>query len=99
MNKKPHFPASPEEEAHLSKTQLKKNALYLQKMGLFLMKHPKKAQKLSLPPSLQDAVHSAQSIGSMGAQKRHMKYLGKLLRELPDEELHQLLSEFDQLQK
>lgn len=65
-----------------SKTQLKKKMLALQELGKNLTKLP--ADKLNTIPlndTLREAIEQAHQIYKRGAIKRHMQYIGRLMRE------------------
>ena len=68
-----------------SKSQLKREMLELQDLGVELVKlPPAQLTTLELPEKLLDAVELARRISSHGAQKRQRQYIGGLLAKLDD---------------
>ncbi len=66
-----------------SKTQKKKEATALQVLGEKLVKLPaKQLEKIDLPEDVYDAVRFARTIRKYGALKRHMRYIGTLMRKI-----------------
>jgi len=64
-----------------SKTQKKKEALSLQKLGEQLVKLSNELlDDIKLPPEIYDAVMSARKLKSHGALRRQMQYIGTLMR-------------------
>ena len=64
-----------------SKSQLKRDSHLLQKMGQELVDMPEgMLQKFDLPENLQEAVHEARRLKSREAKRRHLQYIGKLMR-------------------
>ena len=76
----------------LSRTQKKKAAQALQKMGEQLV-HLSDAQfdALSLPQELLEAVAMARKITSHEARRRQLQYIGRLMREMDPDEVEQAL--------
>ena len=67
------------------KSQLKREMLELQDLGVELVKlPPAQLTTLELPEKLLDAVELARRISSHGAQKRQRQYIGGLLAKLDD---------------
>jgi ribosome-associated protein len=84
------------EEADLpegpSKSQLKREMLELQELGVELVKlPPDQLATLELPEKLVDAIELARRITSHGAQKRQRQYIGGLLRDLDVQPIRALL--------
>ena len=79
-----------------SKTQVKKEMLDLQDLGRQLVKLPKtQRNQLPLDDSLQDAMLLADKIANKHeAFKRHIQYIGKLLREADLDAIQQKLDFF-----
>jgi len=78
-----------------SKTQKKKDALSLQKLGERLVGLSNDLiNEIHLPPDLHDAVMDAKTIKKHGALKRQMQYIGSLMRKCDpgpiEEALHNL---------
>jgi len=64
-----------------SKSQLKRDSHTLQKMGQELVDMPEgMLQKFDLPENLQEAVYEARRLKSREAKRRHLQYIGKLMR-------------------
>ena len=64
-----------------SKSQLKRDSHTLQKMGQQLVDMPEgMLQKFNLPENLQEAVYEARRLKSREAKRRHLQYIGKLMR-------------------
>ena len=64
-----------------SKSQLKRNSHALQEMGKQLVEMPEgKLQKFDLPENLKDAISEARRSKSREAKRRHLQYIGKLMR-------------------
>jgi len=76
----------------LSRTQKKKAAQALQKMGERLI-HLSDAQfgALSLPKDLLEAVALARKISSHEARRRQMQYIGRLMREMDAAQVEEAL--------
>ena len=84
----------PDIESRISKSQRKRDALDLQKLGeeLLLLKE-EQLQRLGLPAILQDAIHAAQKIHQRGGRKRQLQYIGKLMRQTDAEPIRQALAD------
>jgi ribosome-associated protein len=68
-----------------NKSQLKREMLELQDLGVELVKlPPAQLAELDLPEKLADAIALARRITSHGAQKRQRQYIGGLLSKLDD---------------
>ena len=81
--------ASPDTENQLrpSRSEKKRQALALQELGEALTHlTPAELAKLNLPPALFTAIADLTSITSREARRRHNQYIGRLMRELNDEE-------------
>jgi ribosome-associated protein len=64
-----------------SKSQLKRDSQALQDMGSQLVDMPEgKLQKFDLPENLRDAIYEARRLKSREAKRRHLQYIGKLMR-------------------
>ena len=80
-----------------SKTRLKKDADALQQLGTDLLDLPEGDwMKLALPDALIDALHEAKRIHSRGALKRQRQFIGRLMRDVDPEPIHQ---HFEQLRQ
>lgn len=86
----------PESEKSLpdphSKTQRKNEMLELQKLGKTLIDLPaSQLAKISLPETLLDAIHLAHTLKSNEAIRRHLQYIGKLMRDIDAEPIRDAL--------
>jgi ribosome-associated protein len=69
-----------------SKSQLKRDAHALQKLGTALIEVPESDwQALQLPEALVKALHDARHMPSHGAHKRQLQLIGKLMRDVDPE--------------
>ena len=69
-------------EEETSKSQKKRDAEALKKIGVALIDlSPAKLSTLPLPDNLYKAIIDAKSIKSHGARRRHVQFIGKLMRE------------------
>ncbi len=83
-----HSPDSP------SRSQEKREAEALQKLGERLIKLPKKLlDLLPLPENLRDAIEHARHITRHGALKRQRQYVGRLMRNIDPEPVRTKLDE------
>lgn len=88
MDLNDHTPDSP------SRSQEKREAESLQKLGERLIKLPKKQlDLLPLPENLRDAIEHARHITSHGALKRQRQYVGRLMRDIDPQPLRTKLDE------
>lgn len=91
-----------EDDNFVSKTRLKEAALELTDLGDEIIELPaERLKKLAalLPERVLDAVKDARKITAHGARKRQMLFVGKLMRELGDEEVQAIrhaMSTFNQ---
>ncbi|WP_415882019.1 ribosome biogenesis factor YjgA [Neptuniibacter sp. QD34_54] len=84
------------EEEWLSKTDVKKQMHALQDLGAKLTKlNKEQLDKLSLDDRLRSAIDEFHRIKSNGAQKRHLQFIGKLLRTEDSEEIEQAIGLFE----
>lgn len=95
------FDSTHEEEITLSKTKRKKEMIQLQALGEQLLTLKKQQlSKLSLPEQLSDALALAKRIPKKEAFRRHLQYIGRLMRQVDEETLSQikrLLQKLDRL--
>lgn len=84
----------PDEASPVSKSQRKRDALDLQKLGeeLLVLKE-EQLQRLGLPASLQDAIRAAQKIHQRGGRKRQLQYIGKLMRQIDAEPIRDAMAQ------
>lgn len=80
-----------------SKTQKKKEALELQKMGEKLVTlSDEQIENIDLPAELSDAVKFIKTIKSHGARKRQMQRIGTLMRKIDPGPIQETLEEIDE---
>ena len=64
-----------------SKSQLKRESHALQELGKELVKMPEgKLQQFDLPEPLKLAIYEARKLKNREAKRRHLQYIGKLMR-------------------
>ncbi|MEE4378970.1 MAG: ribosome biogenesis factor YjgA [Candidatus Competibacteraceae bacterium] len=69
-----------------SKSQLKREATALQKLGEQLTTlTPVQLEKIPLPVELREAIHAAQQMRRHGARRRQLQFIGKLMRRIDTE--------------
>jgi ribosome-associated protein len=79
-----------------SKTQVKKEAEALQRLGEELIKLPRqKLARIDIPEELRKAVKDAQNIKSHVAQRRQRQFIGTLMRGIDPEPVHNALLQID----
>ncbi len=77
----------------LSRTQKKKAAQALQKLGeQLVLLSDAQFDALSLPPELLEAVAMARKITSHEARRRQLQYIGRLMREMDPADVEQALA-------
>lgn len=75
-------------DVEASKTDLKKHSEHLQQLGAALSAWPLgRLQPLALPEKLLDALAEAKRLSHFEAKRRHLQYIGKLMRQLDDDTL------------
>ena len=85
--------AEPPEEEYISKTQVKKDMLVLQKLGERLTgMSPAVIRKMDLPEAVKIAAIDAKPL-KRNAFRRQIRMLGSLLREVDSEEFRQMVNE------
>jgi len=83
-----------------SRSQEKREAEALQKLGEQLIMLPKKQlDLLPLPENLRDAIEHARGITSHGALKRQRQYVGRLMRDIDPQPLRSKLDELNSADK
>lgn len=90
--KEPHFPDELDsaEEDEKSKSQAKREAHELLALGAELVKLPKEQfAKIELPETLHDAIVEGRRITQHGAHKRHLQFIGKLMRNVDAEHIQE----------
>lgn len=75
-----------EEELGPSRSQLKRDAEALQKLGTELVKlNQQQLDSVEMPENLRDAINEAQRLTSHGGLRRQMQYIGKIMRNVDAE--------------
>ncbi|MDA8735675.1 DUF615 domain-containing protein, partial [Porticoccaceae bacterium] len=75
--------SGPQEYDGPSKSQLKRDSQALQNMGKKLVEMPSgQLEKFNLPEALEQAIQEARRLKSREAKRRHLQYIGKLMRTL-----------------
>lgn len=83
-------------EERPSKSELKRQMHALQALGEQLVELKRdQLARMELPEELRDAVEFAHRITSRGARRRHMQYLGKLMRQVDADAVRAALSRID----
>ncbi len=78
-----------------SKSQLKRDAENLQKLGSDLVNLPISVlNKFPLPEDLFDAIKLAQSIKKNGALKRQLQFIGKLMRQIDTQNIKEMYDNY-----
>lgn len=79
-----------EEHEEKSKSQIKREMHELLALGAELLKLPKEQfAKIELPETLHDAIIEGRRITQHGAHKRHLQYIGKLMRNVDAEHIRE----------
>ena len=79
-----------------SKSQLKRDSHALQAMGKELVEMPEgKLQKFNLPDALKEAIYEARNLKNREAKRRHLQYIGKLMRISDIDEIQITLDKMD----
>jgi ribosome-associated protein len=87
-----------EDDAGPSKSQLKRESNALQALGEQLTKlSPATLEKCALPGNLQAAIEEFHRIppGKHGALRRHTQFIGRLMREVPEDILDNIRQQLD----
>ena len=81
-----------------SKSQLKRDSTELQKIGQQLTEATEALlKKCELPDNLHRAIHEYNNLPNRhGAKRRQLQFIGKLMRELTDEEIERILRQTNQ---
>lgn len=90
--KKNHLPddSSLVEDDEKSKSQVKREAHELLDLGAELLNLPKEQfTKIDLPETLHDAILEGHRITQHGARKRHLQYIGKIMRNVDAEHIRE----------
>ena len=76
-----------------SKSQRKREALALQKLGETLVTlKPAQLVQIPMPDELREAVLAAQGMPQRGAHKRQLQYIGRLMRQIDPEPIRAALA-------
>jgi len=80
-----------------SKSQLKRESHALQELGKELVEMPEgELQKFDLPESLKIAIDEARKLKNREAKRRHLQYIGKLMRVNDSSGIQKTFSELNQ---
>lgn len=83
-----------EDDSRPSKSELKRQMLALQQLGVDLIELPQRElDRLALPEELCDAIGVAQRIKSREGRRRQLQYIGKLMRQVDHEPIAKLIHE------
>jgi ribosome-associated protein len=95
MNPAPEADGAPAAEAlPPSKSQRKRDMTALQRLGAQLLElPPDRLERLDLPETLREALEFARHVTSHEGRRRHMQYIGKLMRSVDPEPLQRALDE------
>lgn len=78
--------AADDDSSPPSKSQRKRDMHALQALGVALVRLRRdQLQRIDLPPELREAIEFAHHVTSHEARRRHMQYLGKLMRQVDAE--------------
>jgi len=89
-----------EDERGPSKSQRKRDAHALQKMGEALVElKPNMIEGLDLPERLRDAIELAQRTTAHGGKKRQLQYIGKLMRQVDVDPIERFLTALNEGQQ
>lgn len=81
---------------YISKTQKKKEAETLQKLGEKLVKlSVEQLEEIDMPEELSGAVRDAKTMKSHGALKRQMQFIGSLMRKADPEPIRKAIDEIE----
>jgi ribosome-associated protein len=81
-----------DDQDEISKSQLKRDAQELKRLGVALLDLSDDAlRQLMLPDVLLDALRTTKKIHSNGARKRQMQYIGKLMQDIDAEPVRQAI--------
>lgn len=81
-----------QERERKSKSQMKREMLALQALGEELVSlRPDQTDSIEMPEELRDAVRFARSLKKTEARRRHMQYIGTLMRGIPPEPIREAL--------
>ena len=85
-----------DDENWVSRSQKKRDVEALQDIGVRLVElKPDQLEKIDISDTLHDAVIEAKRLTSRSAIRRHMQYIGKLMRNEDGEEIQAAIDRFD----
>jgi len=91
-----HLQPDDEEQLPPSKSQLKREADALQSLGKRMTElRPDQRDKLPIDGRLRDALDEYNRIKSHGAQRRHLQFIGKLMRSADADAIREVVDRFD----
>lgn len=80
----------------ISKTEVKKEMVVLQQLGIKLVElSDSQLNKIPLPENLIDSIKLAKTITKNGGLKRQLKYVGKLMRHVDPEPIIQAMDDIE----
>ena len=80
-----------------SRTQLKKEAVAIQKMGeKLVLLSDDQLSRMEVPAMLMEAIQAVRPMKSHGARRRQMQYIGTLMRSVDTEPIEKALLEIEQ---
>ena len=83
-------------EERVSKSEIKRNLLALQKLAERLLElSPGQWEQLNFDRKMMEALHESQRVKGHNAMRRHIRRLGKLLREEDSERIASLFNSID----
>lgn len=86
------------DEGKPSKSQRKRDMTALQKLGEALIAlAPEQLQRMELPDALAEAIRFYHSLKDKEAKRRHLQFIGTVMRKLDAEPIKAALDELDQL--
>jgi hypothetical protein len=87
----PHTAPTADASPRSSKSQRKREAHALQALGVQLVALPRAhLARIELPDALREAVVTAQGLRPHGARRRHLQYIGTLMRQLEPAEIRRV---------
>ena len=85
-----------DDENWVSRSQKKRDVEALQDIGVRLVElKPDQLEKIDISDTLRDAIIEAKRLTSRSAIRRHMQYIGKLMRNEDGEEIQAAIDRFD----
>ena len=82
---------------YISKTQKKREAEALQKLGEKLVKlSHQQLRDIEMPDEIREAVEHAKTLKSHGARRRQMQYIGNVMRKIDPESIQEAVSDIEE---